>query len=71
MTPSVLIPVREFCGKYGIGRTKLYELLSTGALEGVRVGSRTMITGDSAEQWAASLPRFKSAAASARATEAA
>lgn len=69
MPPSILIPVREFCGRYGIGRTKLYELLGAGALEAVRVGSRTMITGDSAEQWASSLPRFKSAGALARTTE--
>lgn len=44
----------------------MYELLGAGALEAVRVGARTMITGDSAEAWAASLPRFVSTAANAR-----
>lgn len=69
MSMAVLIPVRDFCDRYGIGRTKVYELLGSGTLEAVRIGSRTLITGDSIEQWAASLPRFKSAAALARTTE--
>lgn len=67
---SRFLPVREFCARYGVGRTTAYALLQSGSIEAVRVGARTLIDAESAEAWAASLPRFKSAAALARATEA-
>lgn len=65
------ISIRSFCDAYGVGRTRTYDLIAAGKLQAVKNGPRTMIDVESAEQWAATLPRFKSAAASARATEAA
>lgn len=63
------ISIRGFCDAYGVGRTRTYDLIAAGKLYAVKNGPRTMIEVESAEQWAASLPRFKSTAA--RATEAA
>jgi len=65
------ISIRAFCDAYGVGRTRTYDLIAAGKLHAVKNGPRTMIDVDSAEQWAASLPRFKSAGKRARATEAA
>lgn len=66
-----LLSIREYCDAYNEGRTKTYERIASGELEAVKDGNRTKITFESAERRAASLPRFKSTAASARATEAA
>jgi hypothetical protein len=46
----VLHPVSRFCDIYGIGRTKTYELINTGALKTVKVGRKTLITESSARQ---------------------
>lgn len=62
---------REFCAAYGMGRTRLYDLIAQGKIAAVKDGQKTLIAAESAEAWAASLPRFKSAAASARTTRAA
>lgn len=64
------ISIKGFCETYGVGRTRTYDLLSAGELVAVKNGPRTLIDVESAERWAASLPRFQSVAASARATEA-
>ena len=65
------ISIRDFGDTYGPRRTQTYDLIAARKLHAVKIGPRTMIDVESAEQWAASLPRFKSAAALARATEAA
>ncbi len=41
------------------GHTKLYSLLQNGELSAVKLGSRTMITADSIEQFLAALPHAK------------
>ncbi|MEQ1619288.1 MAG: hypothetical protein ABL883_13210 [Terricaulis sp.] len=63
------ISIRAFCDAYCVGRTRTYDLIAAGKLQAVKNGPRTMIDAESAEQWAASLPRFKSGAALARAAE--
>ena len=65
------ISIKDFGDTYGPKRTLTYHMISTGELHAVKIGPRTMIDAESAEAWAASLPRFKSTAAPARATEAA
>jgi hypothetical protein len=65
------ISIRDFGDQYGPKRTQTYDLIAAGKLKAVKMGPRTMIDVESAEQWAASLPRFKSASALGRATEAA
>ncbi len=63
--------IKEYCAAFGCGRTKAYADIQSGALDAVKDGTKTLITAESAERRAASLRPFKSAAASARATEAA
>lgn len=60
------LKVAEFCDAYGVRKTKAYSLIASGAITAVKSGSQTLIEGGSAEAWAASLPRFKSAAANAQ-----
>lgn len=37
------ISISEACSRWGIGRTRLYELLKEGALKAVKCGGRTLI----------------------------
>jgi hypothetical protein len=48
--------VEEFCERYGPGRTKAYEELKAGRLRGRKMGARTIITEDDAEDWLQQLP---------------
>ena len=41
--------VNDFCEAYGIGRTKLYELINDGVIRTVLVGGRRLIPADAAE----------------------
>jgi excisionase family DNA binding protein len=52
--PSVGEAVRMF----GIGRTKLYELIQRGDIEAVKLGRRTLIRAASARAFMESLPRL-------------
>ncbi|MEQ1706877.1 MAG: helix-turn-helix domain-containing protein [Terricaulis sp.] len=61
-----LLTVKQFCAAYGMGRTRLYDLIAAGKIEAVKDGPKTLIPVESAEAWAASLPRFRSGAANAR-----
>ena len=46
----------EFCQRYGPGRTTAYEELKSGRLRGRKIGRRTIITEDDAENWLRNLP---------------
>ena len=48
----------EFMIRYGIGRTKLYELIGIGAVKARKLGSATVILHQDAEAWARSLPEL-------------
>jgi len=39
----ITAPVGEFCQLSGLGRTKVYELLSKGTLDSITVGKRRLI----------------------------
>jgi excisionase family DNA binding protein len=54
--PQRAMSIAEFCERYGPGRTKVYEELKSGRLRGRKIGSRTVITEDDAEDWLRSLP---------------
>jgi excisionase family DNA binding protein len=56
------LSVNGFGDSYNVGRTSTYKMIAEGQIRAVKIGSRTIIDVDSAERWAASLPRFKSAA---------
>jgi excisionase family DNA binding protein len=48
--------VPEFCERYNVGRTLAYEEINSGRLRARKVGKRTIITDDDAEDWLRSLP---------------
>lgn len=55
-----MLTINGFCAAYGLGRTHAYKLIALGKIEAVKDGSKTLVTVESAEAWASSLPRFKS-----------
>ena len=56
-TPTILAyPIKDACAAVGIGRTKLYALISAGQLEARQCGGRTLIPADSLRAFLASLP---------------
>ena len=46
----------EFCRRYSLGRTKFYQLVSSGQLRAVKAGRRTLVLNQDATAWAESLP---------------
>lgn len=55
--------VEEFCETYDICRSLAYVEIREGRLKARKVGRRTIIAGEDAEDWFARLPRVKAAAA--------
>ena len=53
------LSIAEFCERYGPRRTKAYEELKSGRLRGRKIGKRTIITEDDAEDWLRRLPVFE------------
>jgi len=51
--------IEEFCGQYGLGRTRVYQEIKMGRLSARKVGRRTLITIDDAEDWLRRLPVVK------------
>ena len=47
---------KRFCEQYGLGRTKTYEELKSGRLRARKIGKRTIISEDDAEDWLLRLP---------------
>src|SRR5215831_6328679 len=48
--------INEFSRVYGIGRSKIYQELSSGRLRGRKIGRRTIIAEVDAEDWWLNLP---------------
>ena len=48
--------IAEFCQRYGPGRTTTYQEIQAGRLRARKVGRRTIITEDDAEEWLQQLP---------------
>jgi excisionase family DNA binding protein len=46
-SPKLAFTVAEACHAVGIGRSKLYQLISQGRIETRKIGSRTIILADS------------------------
>lgn len=51
--------IDEFCHSYGLGRTSAYEELKSGRLRGRKMGKRTIIAEDDAEDWLQRLPAIE------------
>jgi excisionase family DNA binding protein len=52
--------IDEFCSRYGPGRTKVYQELKSGRLRARKIGTRTVIAEDDAEDWLRHLPVIES-----------
>lgn len=52
--------IDEFCSRYGPGRTKVYQELKSGRLRARKIGTRTVITEEDAEDWLQHLPVIES-----------
>lgn len=52
--------IDEFCSRYGPGRTKVYQELKSGRLRARKIGTRTVIVEDDAEEWLRHLPVIES-----------
>ena len=52
------ISVGEAVHRFGIGRTKLYELIGEGEIEAVKLGRRTLIRAGSVRAFIDRLPRL-------------
>ena len=50
------LSVTEACAIAGIGRSKLYEVISNGSLKARKLGKRTLILRDDLRQFLAALP---------------
>jgi hypothetical protein len=53
----------EFCNTHGIGQTKFYEEVKEGRLKVRKVGRKTIILRDDAEDWLQQLPTLPAARA--------
>jgi excisionase family DNA binding protein len=58
-TSAGAMPIAVFCETYGVGRTKTYELLNSGAISARKSGTTTLIDRASAERWYESLPSYR------------
>jgi excisionase family DNA binding protein len=52
--------IREFEQAFRLGRTKIYEEIKAGRLRARKVGKRTIITDEDAEEWLERLPSLSS-----------
>jgi excisionase family DNA binding protein len=50
------LSIAEFSERYGVGRTTTYEEIKSGRLRARKIGKRTLIIVDDAEQWLRHLP---------------
>lgn len=51
------LSIGETVRLFGIGRTKLYELINSGDIEALKLGRRTLIRANSARSYIDGLPR--------------
>ena len=54
-TEPIATSVEEFARRYGLGRTKAFDLIRRRELQAVKVGRRTLVPIVAAEAWFASL----------------
>jgi len=51
--------IADFCARYGVGRTKVYEEINAKRLRARKAGKRTLIADDDAEAWLRHLPTIR------------
>ena len=60
---ALFLPIPDACRALGIGRSKLYELISAGEIGACKLGRKTLIPRDDLTSFAARLAAAKSEAA--------
>jgi excisionase family DNA binding protein len=55
------LTVREFCDRYRLGHSKVYDMIGSGELRAVKVGSRTLLLAKDIKDWERSLSVLRSA----------
>ena len=59
MTERPFMTILEFADWAGLSRSRVYVMLGTGELRGVKIGRSAKIRRDEAERWLNSLPNMK------------
>lgn len=52
----IAVSVEQACARWGIGKTKLYELIKAADIRAVKIGTRTLIDLRSGDDFFSSLP---------------
>ncbi len=58
-TSKVVLSVKEFCQQAGIGRTKVYQEITSGRLVARKCGRRTIIPISELNNWLEKLPEIR------------
>lgn len=58
MQQPPFLTIEEFRAWSRLGRTKIYELLASGDLKAIKVGRRTLISGEAAQAWLDAQPAY-------------
>jgi excisionase family DNA binding protein len=53
--------IDEFCDHYNVGKTTAYTAFNQKKLQAVKLGTKTLIPVEAAEQWFQSLPKVEGA----------
>lgn len=54
-----LLTIHDFINEYGPSRTITYALIGSGELKAIKLGKRTYITREAAEDWVKTLPMYQ------------
>ena len=55
--PSKALSIKQFCKMYNIGTTKFHDLKNNKQIDVRKIGKKTIIPVESAEQWFNNLPK--------------
>lgn len=55
---ALVFTLNEFCRKFRVSRSKVYRDLNAGRLRAKKLGTRTVITAEDAEDYRESLPAY-------------
>jgi excisionase family DNA binding protein len=56
---SKFLPIKDFVERYPFSRTHTYELLQKGKLRAAKLGKKTLVNTESADELLAGLPEYK------------